>query len=104
MEKVRNALNAAHRYVLPLLGSVYFFLGEFRSVPFVSEVMGAIIICILVLGIVLSLGNDFDGALLIDTTDPDKDIYRLDLGENFDSLAHKKEIRLKVDKEARLRE
>lgn len=102
MEKVRNALGIAHRYVLPFLGSIYFLLCEFHCFPMVGEIMGAILVCILVFGIALSFGPDFDGALLIDTSDPDKDIYRLDLGENFDSLAHKKEIRLKVDKDARL--
>lgn len=102
MEKMRNAFNAIHRYVLPFLGSVYFLLCEFHCFPMVSEIMGAILVCILLLGIALGFGTDFDGALLIDTTDPDKDIYRLDLGENFDSLAYKKEIRLKVDKDAKL--
>ena len=38
------------------------------------------------------------GKLLIDTTDPGKDVYRLDLGEHLEDLAKKKQITLKVER------
>ena len=41
------------------------------------------------------LGKDTDGLLLIDNTDPYKDIYRLDVG-SLDDLSNKSTITLKV--------
>lgn len=102
MKKVRYAVGHIGRYLLPLLGCVYFLLGEFRCVPLISEAMGAILVCDLVLAIVLAYGDGYDGDLLIDRTNPEKDIYRLDLGENLDKLSEKRSIRLKVDKDAKL--
>jgi hypothetical protein len=103
MNRVKNVAGHADRYLLPLLGTVYFLLGEFRCIPLVSEIMGAIIICDLILGILLAFGDGFDGDLLIDRSDPEKDIYRLDLGENLEKLGEKRSIRLKVDNDAKLR-
>lgn len=42
-----------------------------------------------------------DGELIIDTSDPEKDIYRLELGNEFENLAKKKTITLKVTKISR---
>lgn len=43
-----------------------------------------------------------DGTLFIDTSDPERDVWRLDLGEDLPYVAKKKELRLKVDPNARL--
>ena len=37
-----------------------------------------------------------DGNLLVDTTDPNKDIYRLEITDEFENLAKKKAITLKI--------
>lgn len=42
------------------------------------------------------------GELLIDHTDPEKDIYRINI-DNLDDLSKKKQVILKVDNNARLR-
>ena len=42
------------------------------------------------------------GELLIDHTDPEKDIYRINVN-NLDDLSKKKRVILKVDNNARLR-
>lgn len=42
------------------------------------------------------------GELLIDHTDPEKDIYRINVN-NLDDLSKKKQVILKVDNNARLR-
>ena len=41
------------------------------------------------------------GTLRIDSTNPDKDIFRFDV-DDLDSLANKKKINLKVDNNAKL--
>lgn len=47
------------------------------------------------------LEKDTDGRLLIDTSDPEKDIFRLDL-ETLDGLSDKKTITLKVKPDSNL--
>lgn len=100
-EKMYDVAESVSRFLLPVFGAVYFLLSEFWFLPCAEQIMGGCLICIVVLGIVLAFRVP-DGYLMIDTHDPDKDIYRLDLGENFDALSRKKEIRLKVDKDATL--
>lgn len=46
--------------------------------------------------VILRLKKRVDGELVIDTSDPEKDIYRLDLGENLEALGDKKTITLKI--------
>lgn len=43
-----------------------------------------------------------DGTLRIDSSNPDKDIYRLDLGDDLDKIGSKSKISLKIDPEADL--
>lgn len=38
-----------------------------------------------------------DGTLLIDTSNPDRDIYRMDLTNGFETLVKKKQVTFKVD-------
>ena len=64
-------------------------------------------ICTFILGIILGcVAKHFqyrtDGKLLIDTNNPKKDIYRLDLGKNLENLSKKKKITLTVDSKANL--
>lgn len=42
------------------------------------------------------------GTLRIDHTDPEKDLYRIDIDGNFDNIAKEKRIILKVDNDADL--
>lgn len=100
-EKMYDVAECLCRFLLPVFGAVYFLLSEFWFLPCVKQIMGVCLIGVVVLGAVLAFRVP-DGYLMIDTHDPDKDIYRLDLGENFDSLSRKKEIHLKVDKDATL--
>ena len=43
-----------------------------------------------------------DGTLKIDTSDPEKDVYRIDLDSSLDTLACKKKVVLIVDTKANL--
>lgn len=42
------------------------------------------------------------GTLRIDHTDPEKDLYRIDIDGNFDNISKEKRIILKVDNNANL--
>ena len=56
------------------------------------------LIAIFVVGIVLMIRGSkaTDGEFIIDTSDPKKDIYRLELGNELENLSKKKVIKLKV--------
>ena len=51
---------------------------------------------------VLLIGKTAYGTLRIDHTDPEKDLYRIDIDGNFDNISKEKRIVLKVDNDANL--
>ena len=50
----------------------------------------------------LLIGKTAYGLLRIDHTDPEKDLYRIDIDGNFDNISKEKRIMLKVDNNANL--
>ena len=60
-----------------------------------------VILCFIILLLVFRRNSKYDGALLIDTSNPEKDIFRLEL-DTLDGLDKKKTILLKVDSHAQL--
>ena len=50
----------------------------------------------------LLIGKTAYGTLRIDHTDPEKDLYRIDIDGNFDNISREKRIVLKVDNDANL--
>ena len=50
----------------------------------------------------LLIGKTAYGTLRIDHTDPEKDLYRIDIDGNFDNISKEKRIVLKVDNDANL--
>lgn len=48
------------------------------------------------------IGKTAYGTLRIDHTDPEKDLYRIDINGNFDNISKEKRIVLKVDNDANL--
>lgn len=48
------------------------------------------------------IGKTAYGTLRIDHTDPEKDLYRIDIDGNFDNISKEKRIVLKVDNDANL--
>ena len=48
------------------------------------------------------IGKTAYGTLRIDHTNPEKDLYRIDINGNFDNISKEKRIVLKVDNDANL--
>ena len=48
------------------------------------------------------IGKTAYGTLSIDHTNPEKDLYRIDIDGNFDNISKEKRIVLKVDNDANL--
>lgn len=92
------------RYGLPGTGTLYFTLAQLWGLPAGEQVLGTITAVALFLGVTLGVSarqysnseERIDGALVVDTSDPEKDIYRLDLTTELEDLPGKDEIILKV--------
>lgn len=48
------------------------------------------------------VGKTAYGTLRIDHTDPEKDLYRIDIDGNFDNISKEKRVVLKIDNNANL--
>ena len=103
--KVYDNLTWVVRFGLPGLGTLYFSLAQIWGLPAGEQVLGTITSLALFLGILLGISSRqyqasderTDGSLIVDTSDPEKDVYRLDLTTQLDDLPGKDEIVLKVE-------
>lgn len=92
------------KYVLPGLGTLYFTLAGIWNFPYAEQVVGTIVAVEAFLGVLLAfakrsyeqVGVKYDGELIVDTKDPKKDVYTLDLHRQLEDVATKKELTLKV--------
>lgn len=90
---------------LPALGTAYYSLAVLWNLPKPNEVVGTITIIDTFLGVCVGLasnnyqksGADTDGKMIVDTTHPDKDVYRLDLFTPIDKLPEQKKVTFKVE-------
>ena len=103
--KVYDNLTWVVRFGLPGLGTLYFSLAQIWGLPAGEQVLGTITSLALFFGILLGISSRqyqasderTDGSLIVDTSDPEKDVYRLDLTTKLDDLPGKNEIVLKVE-------
>lgn len=93
---------------LPALGTLYFALSSIWGLPYGEQIVGTITAIDAFLGVLLGLSTaaykksdaSSDGTLLINTQDPSKDVYRLQLNNDITELANKTAITLKIDPNA----
>lgn len=70
--------------------------------------MGTIALLTTLLGVILGISSaeyaekGMDGTLEIDTSNPEKDIYRLDINSDFEDLKNKDVVQLIVNPNAKL--
>jgi len=103
--KTYNTLKWIAQFLLPGLGTLYFALASIWGLPYGEQIIGSITALNIFMGIILGISTheyrkseiaNADGQLLIDSTDPKRDIYRLDLGNNLEALGEKKTVTLLV--------
>ena len=85
--------------VLPALGTLYFALASIWNFPFGEQIVGTISAIDVFLGCILKKSSDDysgDGELIVDTSDPLKDIYSLAIDDYPSALAEKNTVVLKV--------
>ena len=105
--KTYNLLKFIAQYLLPALGTLYFALAGIWGLPKGQEVIGSLTAIDVFLGVILGVSatqynKTQDGTLLIDTSNPVKDTYRLDINIPLTDVADKDSINLKVDNSAAL--
>lgn len=89
---------------LPALGALYFGLSQTLGLPAGEEVVGSITVVDIFLGTLLGLSSQrynrsdakYDGALIVDTADPERDIYSFEVTTPIEELKNKSELTIKV--------
>lgn len=102
--KTYDSLKWIAQYGLPALGTLYFALATIWGLADGEQVIGTITALDAFLGVVLGIstrsynasGARYDGALIIDTSHPLKDTYKLEVSTPLDVVGNKKEIILQI--------
>lgn len=93
--------------VLPALGTLYFALSRIWGFPYGEQIVGTITAIDAFLGTILKVSSDNyegDGELIVDTSDPLKDIYSIAIDDYPEKLASKDTVVLKVSRPAHMKE
>ena len=108
--RVYDILKWIAQYLLPATGTLYIALATIWGLPYGEQIVGSISALTIFIGVILGIssrtyiksGADTDGTLQVDVSNPEKDIYRLQLNSELADLADKAKISLKVDPKAKL--
>ena len=87
------------QYLLPGIGTLWFTISSIWGLPFGEQIIGTITAIDLFLGGLLGLSSrkySGDGVMIVDTSNPDKDIYRMELNDPLETLTNKDSIHFKV--------
>jgi len=95
------------QYLLPALGTFYFALCGLWGFPNGEQIVGTITAVDILLGVLLGMSSakynkTQDGTLMVDTSNPQQDTYRLSIDVPLSDLTSKQSIQLKVDNSADL--
>ena len=101
--KTYDVLKWIALYLLPAIGTLYFTLSGVWGFPYGEEIVGTITALDTFIAVILGISTTNykgDGTLRVDTTDPEKDVYTLDLDVPIDDIALRDVMVLKVDANA----
>lgn len=98
-----DKISALVKYILPASGTLYFALAEIWNFPYPEQVVGTIVAITTFLGAVIGLSKSSweknpDGDLLIDESDPEKDIFSLQIPTDPNDLKKQDIMRLRIIK------
>ena len=85
--------------LLPGIGTLWFTISSIWGFPFGEQILGTITALDLFLGGLLGLSSNSyngDGTMVIDKSDPQKDIYRMEFNDDLDSLSDKESVTFKI--------
>lgn len=102
--KVYDCLKWIAMYLLPALGTLYFAVAQIWGLPYTEQVVGTITALDAFLGAILGISSNSykgDGTFVVNTTDPEKDIYRFEIDEEvLDDIPKRSKITLKIKDES----
>lgn len=105
--KTYDILKWVAQIVLPALGTLYFALAGLWGFPYGEQIVGTIMAVDAFLGTVLKIssnGYSGDGELIVDTSDPLKDVYSISIPDYPEVLASKDKILLSVRRPAHMKD
>jgi hypothetical protein len=104
----KNHLRLAAQYWIPAIGTLLFTLGSIWDWTWTGNAVGSIMAFDTFLGVLLgyqtrrsapgAMPGGFDGQIVLNTSDPVKDVYTLDLGDTLADLENRKSVTLTVVK------
>lgn len=100
--KAYDVLKWIAMYLLPGLATLWLTLGKVWSLPYTTEIGATISAVDVFLAFILGLSKknyQGDGTMVVNTTDPEKDVYRLEFDGNVAELADKKIVTFVVKPE-----
>lgn len=93
--KTYDILKFVAQLVLPGIGTLYFALSQIWGLPYGEEIVGTITAIDTFLGGLLGYSSskyEGDGVMIVDDTDEDKTVYRMELNSNVEDLANKDSV------------
>ena len=94
-----NKLKWVAQYLLPALGTLYFALSSIWGLPYGEQVVGTISAIDAFLGVLLGISTknyNGDGTIVVNTDNPEKDTYSLELNGPLEDLSDKKTVTFTV--------
>jgi len=93
--KVYDTLKWIAQYLLPALTTLWIALAKVWGLPYGTEIGATLSAIDLFLGAVLGISSSNykgDGTMTVNTDNPEKDVYNLELNDDPENLANKKTI------------
>lgn len=97
--KTYDTLKWIAQFLLPALGTLYFTISSIWGLPYGEQILGTITAIDLFLGAILGISSskyEGDGTMIVDTSNPDRDIYRMELSNPVETLSEKDSVVFKV--------
>lgn len=94
-----NRIKWVAQYFLPALGTLCYLVCGIWNISVGSQIVGTIVALDTALGVLLGISSanyNGDGVMIVDTSNPERDIYRMELNDPVDNLANKTEVTFKV--------
>lgn len=103
--KAYDVLKWIALYLLPAIGTLYFTLSGLWGLPYGEQIVGTITALDTFVAVIIGISTvnyKGDGVLRIDTSDPNKDVYRFDVQTPLEELPNRKRVTLTIDGNADL--
>ena len=99
-DKTYDTLKWIAGYLLPSLATLWLALGKVWGLPYTAEIGATLSAIDVFLYGVLGMSKknyEGDGNLIVDTSDPEKDVYSLEVNGDISELANKKSVTFMVN-------